>query len=505
MIGQEDIIYFVLTDRFCDDGSQKNYEVNKQKPNAYHGGNFAGLITKIPYLKNLGVTAVWITPVYLNIHEGPNGAESYHGYWSLDFEKVDNRLYNTKRDLPEGSKQYLKELADALHQNNLKLVLDMVVNHTGYDHPGLRGDPHTPIRPYWFNPQGDPSPEKMWLFGLPDLNQSNPEVADYFVNTIIDWIEATRIDAIRMDTVRNVEPTFWYLFKSYIRGKYPQITVIGEVLDQDIPTLSKYQKYFAFDSLFDFALQQVIWDVFIHGQSLNRIARPRLNSADKEKDRREPKGVLDRDFLYTNQNRLVTLTENHDLSKRFFSEALDVCNGDRKQALKMFKVATTFQFTTRGIPQIYYGGEIAMEGYGDPDNRRDMRWEVFEDRLEPSSKYPIEKEAFEHIKKLTHLRSNSQALKFAPLLTLYADYFLYAYLREYRGESAIAVINNGNDRMPYPLKIKIGGNSNIPPRIANNLEGKTLQNQINPNEAPISIDQEGFSVQLDGKTAAVYK
>jgi glycosidase len=171
----------------------------------------------------------------------------------------------------------------------------------------------------------------------------------------------------------------------------------------------------------------------------------------------------------------------------------------------MFKVATTFQFTTRGIPQIYYGGEIAMEGYADPDNRRDMRWEVFEDRLEPSSKYPIEKEAFDHIKKLTHLRSNSQALKFAPLLTLYADYFLYAYLREYRGESAIAVINNGNDRMPYPLKIKIGGNSNIPPRIANNLEGKTLQNQINPNEAPISIDQEGFSVQLDGKTAAVYK
>ncbi len=192
MIGQEDIIYFVLTDRFCDDGSQKNYEVNKQKPNAYHGGNFAGLITKIPYLKNLGVTAVWITPVYLNIHEGPNGAESYHGYWSLDFEKVDNRLYNTKRDLPEGSKQYLKELADALHQNNLKLVLDMVVNHTGYNHPGLRGDLSTPIRPYWFNPQGDPSPEKMWLFGLPDLNQSNPEVADYFVNTIIDWIEATR-------------------------------------------------------------------------------------------------------------------------------------------------------------------------------------------------------------------------------------------------------------------------------------------------------------------------
>ncbi len=498
MIDQSDIIYFILTDRFYDNDSQNDFQVDKGNPQAYHGGDFRGIVKKIPYLKNLGVTAIWITPVYVNIHRARNESAPYHGYWTLDFEKVDEHLYSQINNQPEGSKEYLKELADVLHKNGLKLILDMVVNHTGYDHPGLRGDPSTPIKPYWFNSPNETSDEKKWLDGLPDLNHDLPEVADYFVNNVIDWIETTGIDGIRMDTVKNVERTFWYHFKSYVRGKYPLTTVIGEVLEQDISTLSRFQRYLAFDSLFDFALQQTIWDVFIHDQSLNRIARPRLNE-------NEPKGVLDRDFMYTNQNRLVVLLDNHDLPKRFFSEALDACNGNKQEALKIFKVATTFQFTTRGIPQIYYGTEIALEGYRDPDNRRDMRWEIFEGGLEPSSLYPVEKEAFNHIKKLANLRNKTQALQFAPLLTLYADYFVYAYLREFRGESVIVVINNGHEPMPSPLTINIGTNKNIPPRIAKNLEGTTLHNQIDQNDRPIQINKDCFTVQLNGKTAAVYR
>ena len=498
MIGQNDIIYFILTDRFNNKDPQNDFQTDPNNPLAYHGGDFQGIAEKIAYLKNLGVTALWITPVYLNIHRLPSESQPYHGYWTLDFEKVNPNLYTPNNHTAEGSKQYLKELCDTLHHNGLKLILDMVVNHTGYDHPGLSGEPGTPIKPHWFNPSNSTSDEKMWLFGLPDLNHDLPEVADYFVNNIIDWIEATGIDGIRMDTVKNVERTFWYHFKSYVKGKYPQITVIGEVLDPDIPTLSRYQRYLAFDSLFDFALQQAIWDVFIHDQSLNRIARPRLRDD-------EPKGVLDKDFLYTNQNRLVTLLDNHDLPKRFFSEALDACNGNKQEALKIFKVATTFQLTTRGIPQIYYGTEIAQEGYRDPDNRRDMRWDVFEGGLEPSSKYPIEKDAFSHVKKLVDLRSKSQALQYGPLLTLYVDYFVYAYLREFRGESVIVAINNGRDPMPNPLTIQVRANKYIPPRIADNLEGKVLSNQIDNNGQSIQISKDGFTIQLNGKTAAVYK
>jgi hypothetical protein len=115
-----------------------------------------------------------------------------------------------------------------------------------------------------------------------------------------------------MDAVKNVERAFWYHFKNYVRGRYPNVSVIAEVLDMDVDRVSSFQRYYAFDSLFDFPLQQAIWDVFIHDRSLNLIARPRLNDF-------ESKGILDKDTLYTNHNRLIVLLDNHDLKKRFFS------------------------------------------------------------------------------------------------------------------------------------------------------------------------------------------
>ena len=135
-------------------------------------------------------------------------------------------------------------------------------------------------------------------------------------------------------------------------------------------------------------------------------------------------------------------------------------------------MAVTFLLTTRGIPQIYYGTEVAMEGYGDPDNIRDMPWKVFDGGLEPSNEFPLEKEAFRHMKKLIALRNRTEAYKYASLFTLYADYFVYAYLREFRGNNVIVAINNGHEPMPSPLTIDIGKNTNIPPTIKKKLEGK---------------------------------
>jgi glycosidase len=497
LITQSDIVYFLLTDRFCDGAPENNSDVNLENSRAYHGGDFKGIIEKIPYLKNLGVTAIWITPVYANIHLPEEDSWGYHGYWTLDFEKVDYHWYSPSTETPEGSKKYLRELVDELHRNRLKAILDIVVNHTGYNHPGLKDDPKTIIKSHWFNPPGRYSEEELYLSGLPDLDHDKAEVAYYFVNNILDWIEATGVDGIRMDAVKHVERAFWYHFKNYVRGRYPNVSVIAEVLDMDVDKVSRFQRYFAFDSLFDFPLQQAIWDVFIHDKSFNRIARPRLNDF-------EPKGILDKDTLYTNHNRLIVLLDNHDLKKRFFSEALDRFEGDRKKALQVFKMAVTFLLTTRGIPQIYYGTEVAMEGYSDPDNRRDMPWKVFDGGLEPSREFPLEKEAFDHVKKLIALRSQTEALKYASLFTLYADYFVYAYLREFRGNNVIVAINNGHEPMPSSLTINIGNNTNIPPKIKENLEGKKLTNRIAPNAPPIQVVNGLLKIQLAGKTAAVY-
>jgi alpha-amylase len=497
MIDQSDIIYFLLIDRFYDGDQQNNYEVDKANPWAYHGGDFKGIIEKIPYLKNLGITTIWISPVYVNISLPAKNQWGYHGYWTLDFERIDYHWCTPKVGKRGGGREFLRNLVSVLHQNKIKLVLDIVINHTGYEHPAVKGEKSRKIKPHWFNPPGRSSPQEQYLSGLPDLDHDQVEVADFFINNILDWIEKTGVDGLRMDAVKHVESSFWYHFKNYVRGRHPDISVIAEVLDMRIDYVSSFQRYFAFDSLFDFPLQQAIWDVFIYDKSFNLIARPRISED-------EPKGVLDKDIFYSNHNKLITLVDNHDLSKRFFTAILEKFEGNKAEALKVFKMAMTFLLTTRGIPQIYYGTEIAMEGHKDPDNRRDMQWEVFEDKLEPSVKFPLEKEAFNHIKKLISIRRKTPALRYASLITLYSDSFVYAYLREFRGMHVIVIINNGHEPMPFPLTIEISENTNVPPRMSKNLEGKRFIDIINQNNNPLEVINGRIKVQLEGKTAAIY-
>ncbi|MEW5767302.1 MAG: alpha-amylase family glycosyl hydrolase [bacterium] len=497
MITQNDVIYFILTDRFCDGDTKNNQGVDKAHPSRYHGGDFGGIAKKIPYLKNLGVTCLWVTPVYLSIGRCGD-SDGYHGYWALDFEKVDPHLYSKDPSLAEGSKEYLKKLVNKLHQAKIKVVLDMVVNHTGYHNDTYHSYSDKKIKDSWFNPPRSNGDEvKSALSGLPDLNHDLAEVVDYFVNNILDWIEETAIDAIRMDTVKHVEPAFWYFFKSYIRGKYRNITLLGEDLEYDVYRISEYQKAHDFDTLFDFPLCSVMKEVFIYHGPMTRLARPRLSD-------NEPKGILDMDKDYTNANRLVTLLDNHDLDKRFMTEILDkVGHWDRNLALEIFKTVLTFLFTTRGIPQIYYGTELGMEGRKDPDNRQDMPWEKFARGLEP--KEGSEKEIFNHLRSLIKIRKENEAIPYGYLFTLYVDTFIYAYIREFRGNTIIVAINNGLKEMVYSCSIPIEVNTNIPPRLKEALKKRrVLDNLLDPNDS-IEYENGRIQVKLGRKEARIYK
>lgn len=496
MLSQDDVIYFILTDRFYDGDPNNNFDVDKENPRAYHGGDFEGIIQKIPYLKHLGITALWITPVYVNTHLPEFSSWGYHGYWPKDFESIDPHLYTPVSGLPEGGKEYLKRLCDVLHENGIKLILDMVVNHVGYNHPAFGKKEKTKVKSYWFNRPGSVTVEEMFLSGLPDLDQQNIEVADYLINVTLDWIRETGIDCIRMDTARHVEHIFWYYFKTLVKGKYPNVSLLGEVLVNDIDELSRFQQHFAFDSLFDFPLQKALSDVFIYGQSFNVLVRPGL-------DENETPGILNKDNVYTNHNRLVTLLDNHDLSSRFFSAALAHYNGDRTIAQAAYKMALTLIMTTRGIPQIFYGNEIGLEGFSDPDNRRDMPWEIFGEDLQPTTDHPMERSLFQSIKRLIQLRKENQALCWGSLVTLYADYFIYVYLREFQGNLAIITMNNGRDPMPDNLSISISQNMNIPPRIKSLAEDRILRDALSSSPS-IHIKEGRFDLRLGGKTAAVY-
>jgi alpha-amylase len=448
MLSQDDVIYFVVTDRFRNGDPANDQPADPLNPRAFHGGDFAGLVEKIPYFQALGVTAVWLTPVYVNIVDFFDSA-GYHGYWAIDFERVDAHLYTTNPALAEGSRAYLKELVDRFHAAGLKVVLDMVVNHTGYHSPMYEGYPHKRFGPEHFNVDQPGDEEKGWLSGLPDLDHDLPEVADYFVQNILAWIEETGIDAIRMDTVKHVEPLFWYLFKSLIRTRYPQVTLLGEVLSFDPNFVGQYQQKHDFDTLFDFPMCGAIKGTLVWDQPMTTMARPRLHPD-------EPRGILDQEKPYTNANRLVTLLDNHDLDRRITTEILDrVGHWDRDLARKILKLCLTFLFTTRGIPQVYYGTEIGLEGRGDPDNRQDMPWAVFGNDHQPKASQAFERDIYDYTRRMIGVRAQNPAIRYGYLFTLYVDQFFYAYLREFQGNVVLVAINNGREPMPGPATDQI--------------------------------------------------
>jgi alpha-amylase len=496
MITQDDVIYFVLTDRFANGDPGNDHGVARANPKGYHGGDFAGLVQRIPYLQALGVTAVWITPVYLGIGEYAPGDAGYHGYWALDFERVDPRLYTRDPARAEGSRQYLKDLVDAFHAAGLKVVLDMVVNHTGYHTAGYAAYPDKRVRDHWFNVGGS-SAVKEALYGLPDLNHDLPEVVDYFVNNVLDWIEQTGIDGIRMDTVRHVEEAFWYFFKTYVRARHPTVTLVGEVFTYDPDVNGRYQREHDFDSVFDFPLAGAVLGTLVWDGPMTRLARPRLRGD-------EPRGVLDIEAPYTNANRLVTLLDNHDVAKRITTEILDRWGtGDRDRARAVLKLCLSLLLTTRGIPQLYYGTEVGLEGGADPDNRRDMPWNMIGADHRPTAGHPFARDVYEHTARLLAVRRAHAALRTGSLLTLFVDHFVYAYLREFRGDVVVVVINNGLDPMPAPLTIEVGANSNVPPRVKALLEGRTLRSQT-PGVGDVVVAQGRLAVSVPGKTAGIY-
>jgi glycosidase len=495
---QQDVIYFVVTDRFygvphTDPAIRAS--LDPADPQRYHGGNLDGLREKIPYLSQLGVTAVWITPVYLQTHLP--AADGYHGYWALDFNAVDPHLYVGKEKHQRGSKLFVRDLARALHEAGMKLVLDMVVNHTGYGHPGVtNASPNpTPIRGHWFNRAGvscGQDETQGELSGLPDLDLDNKDVSDYHIRTILDWIRATGIDAVRMDTAKHVERVFWNDFKTQVKGLHPEVGLLGEVLEFDIDRISQFQKYWAFDSLFDFPMQRAMQKVFVDGDSLETFVSPF--------DRGE--GLLEKDGAYTNHNMMTTLLDNHDLPARFMTLLVDRI-GDRVAAARAFRLALSFQFAVRGIPQIYYGTELGLEGGADPDNRRDFEWAKLDERHEVRAEFPREKAIYDHLRRLIRVRRESPALTAGGFACLYVDCFVLVFARCVEDDVAIVAIHNGWQDMPASIPVSIGDNPHLPTRIRERLADGELVCALTG--AKVRAQEGRFELRMPGKTALILK
>ncbi len=430
----EDVIYLIMPDRFSN-GDPSNdgpaQMLDRKKGRYYHGGDFQGIINKLPYLKDLGVTAIWLNPVYDNANRlneretyGGEAITDYHGYGAVDFYGVEEHF---------GTMEKLRELVDAAHKAGIKIIHDQVANHSGPYHPWVK-DPPTPT---WYNgteashinetwqtwtladPHSSAALRKSTLEGwfaniLPDLNQNDPETARYIIQNALWWVGMTGLDGIRQDTWPYVPRDFWRDWMSAIKREYPSLRAVGEVFDGDPAMVSFFQGGDApVDSLFDFPVYYKMRSAFAQGKSVRDLPK-----------------MLANDRLYSHPERLVTFLGLHDVM-RFMNEKGATAEG--------LKLAFTALLTMRGTPMIYYGDEIGMPGGDDPDNRRDFPggWPG-----EEFQRSPDQEAIFSHVRKLLSLRKSTPALRTGATENLVVEEQQWAYARSMGSSKAVVVINN---------------------------------------------------------------
>ncbi|MDN3652501.1 alpha-amylase family glycosyl hydrolase [Thalassotalea ponticola] len=409
---KDEVFYFVMPDRFYN-GDRSNDLGSANKPESYggfdpsskghyHGGDMRGLKQKLPYLQQMGITALWMTPIMRN--QAVQGDSSgYHGYWVLDFTEIDPHL---------GSNQDLIDLIDAAHALNMKVFFDIIANHTAdvikfkechgengdqwlHKTPGLcdykskaqlaNGDAYTVFvpegkehlkvpawlnDPKYYNNQGD----SMWhgesalygdFAGLDDINTEHPDVVTGLIDVFKDIVTEFKPDGFRIDTVKHVNLEFWQQFSPAILAHakqqgIPQFFMFGEVYDGEPKNLSKFVTEGKLQSILDFAFQGAVYRSLIDNQGSDELAK-----------------LFAQDSLYNGEygdaSTLVNFTGNHDMGR--FAYMLNAKHPNMTEAEKLarIKLSNALMYFSRGIPVVYYGDEQGFVGDGnDKDARQDM-------------------------------------------------------------------------------------------------------------------------------------
>ncbi len=453
-----DVIYLIMPDRFAngDPGNDSHpsvsEKVNRKEKGGRHGGDIQGVINNLDYLKDLGVTAIWSTPML----EDNDPAYSYHTYAQSDVYNIDPRY---------GSNEDYKRLASEMHKRDMKLIMDYVTNHWGAEHwmikdlptydwinqfPGYENsnyrmttqyDPHRANRDFIYCVDG-------WFTRtMPDLNQRNPLVLNYLIQNAIWWIEYADLDGFRVDTYSYNDKEGISKWTQAIMDEYPNFNIVGEVWMHDQAQISYWQKdspvgaiqsYNSnLPSVMDFTLHDAITVMF------------------NEEEASWDKGLIKayenfvNDFLYADIDNVLVFAANHDTNR-----INEIYNSD----LNKYKLATTLVLTTRGIPQLYYGDEIGMrgdKGKGDGDIRRDFPggWQGDPMNAFQQSGRTAEQEAYHSFtKKLLNFRKDNEVLHFGKLLQYLPEDNVYVYFRYNEDKSVMVVLNNNPQEKSIDLE-----------------------------------------------------
>lgn len=445
-----DVLYLVMPDRFAR-GSQSPDEDRRVKGMDFpikadrsnldgrHGGDIAGLQEHLGYLDTLGITALWVNPVLEN--DMPGG--DYHGYSTTDYYRIDPRL---------GTNDEWNAFVQEAHEKGMKVVMDMIFNHCGSNHIWFKNRPSrdwfnfpdgfvktnyrlgTVADPYASNHDRTLTTDGWFSEQMPDLNQRNPHLLRYLSQCSIWWVEESDIDGIRMDTHPYADFNSMAHWLSDLKTEYPNFNIVGEcwINNEGGPAFWQAQSKVnalgnpQLPTVMDFPLQGMIRDAVSADGGLNRIYEH-----------------LGLDYLYSDPSHVLTFLDNHDTDRFLKDETSD---------LSRWKQAMTLLLTTRGIPQLYYGDEIAMSGIMTPTDgnvRLDFPGGFANDATNAFTKEgrtATQNEAFDFLSKLLHWRRNTPAVKSGSLLHFIPQDGIYTYQRRYDDGNDVIIIMNGNDR-----------------------------------------------------------
>ena len=417
---QEAVAYQIFPERFCNgdksinpDNIMKWGDEDNLTYYSRYGGDIRGITDKINYLKELGVNLIYLTPIFKS--------NTSHKYNTEDYYNIDPQF---------GTVENMKELVKKCHENNMKIVLDAVFNHSGEDffafRDVLKNQEKSKYKDWYFIDSYPVSRqnENYYTFGhrqfnMPKFNTNNKEVQDYLLNVGEYWIKEIGIDGWRLDVCDEIGHEFWRAFKKRIKSIKSDAVVVGEIMHE----ANSFLKGDQLDSIMNYPFKNAVTDFF---------AKKDINSEEFS------------DILGTNRmlymdsvtRQMWNLIDSHD-TKRYLTE----CNMN----IKSMKLAVGFQFTYLGMPYIYYGDEIGMCGGDDPDNRRCMIWDEKKQNMN----------LLEYYKKMINIRKENKELVYGDYKELICKDNIIAFERNYNNSTILVVINNNETKkqvvIPYEL------------------------------------------------------
>lgn len=460
-----DVLYMLMPDRFASGRNITKpmkglnpYVVDRSKPSLRHGGDLEGVRQHLDYFNQLGVTVLWFTPVLENNSPDMNSQSTYHGYATTNYYRVDPR-FGTNED-------YARLVAEA-HAKGLKVVMDMIFNHCGYDHPWVKdmpskdwfntpewmkkGDSYYLQTSYKLTPVLDPYASKVdkretvdgWFVrSMPDLNQKNPHVMTYLIQNSEWWIETVGIDGIRMDTYPYADRKAMSQWMKILNEEYPNFNTVGETWVTEPAYTAAWQKDSKLSKVNSYL--KTVMDFSFYDK---------INLAKHEETDAWWKGLnriynsLCYDYLYENPSSVMAFIENHD-TDRFLE------NGKDTLALKQ---ALALLLTINRIPQLYYGTEVLMNGtkeVTDGNVRCDFPGGFAGDKhnaFTAEGRTKAENSMFNWLSKLLKWRRNNMVITKGKQIQFIPYKGVYVIARQWNDQTILTILNGTSQPVTLPL------------------------------------------------------